>query len=713
MPKSIGDNAAKTARCVAWAACALSAGMIVCQALYHPSVFSIFKDDYPKLPLVKANLKALLSCTGGYWNAAKGIFFFAPSFAFIIMPGKFLLDKIFKDIKPDFLHLAASFALGFAATGYCLGLIGMGGYAGAGLGIFLILCGWAFMPSAYKFCKACVKKLFSSGPIEPKHDRKTVLLKVTILLWMALAGTACFTPVSDYDVLSYHWANPTNYINRGAISVNKYNFFSYLPQNAEMIYMWQLSAGSETSAKIFNFCIWALLTFSLVTFVKRQADQWTGWLAGAMFAFMPLGVIASYTPKNDLALALFCFLSIIFAADAFSGDENSRIFTAGTGGEEKYLLMSGLMAGAALGTKYAALPQFAVILCSIPPALRYADKTRDPAVSLRRLFTIFLFASLVFSISWYARNAFLTGNPLYPFAANIFPTRFQAPWHQPQTVQVFRENAVRQVLNPGELVMYIKSLLGVTTAKNPVISWGNSLTILLLPLLVFGVIYRPYSRYIIIAAGLPLIPGLLQILQMRMFLGQFCVIFGALAVCAGHVSSGNTKLRWALTIAMLMALMNPGNRPVYGNISAGLYSLSNGIDATDMNYCIGAETVHSNELEGIKRFVNDKLPKDGKLLFMGDARAAGFKREYYASSGYDTPVFMDWARNSGNALDFYALVKKSGVTHIVIFTSGFEESISSAEDKEHLSAVLTGFTKNYCSIMVKTDNNKIIILSVK
>lgn len=122
-----------------------------------------------------------------------------------------------------------------------------------------------------------------------------------------------------------------------------------------------------------------------------------------------------------------------------------------------WIVVSGLMVGMAIAIKYPALP-----LCAMPVAGLLAWRFRTELPKLWRTQLLFWLAVLVVCGPWFAKNAWHTGNPVFPLAGNVFPTDIRdakniTQWneaHQVPTDSQGNRYSLPQLINAATSLLY-------------------------------------------------------------------------------------------------------------------------------------------------------------------------------------------------------------------------------------------------------------------
>jgi 4-amino-4-deoxy-L-arabinose transferase-like glycosyltransferase len=247
------------------------------------------------------------------------------------------------------------------------------------------------------------------------------LVGLFVLLIACIIILAYVPPVSR-DALTHHLAVPKLYLKHGGIYEIPSIVFSYYPMNLDLLYMIPLYFGNDIAPKFIHF-IFALMTAGLIYFYLRKRVGTVWGLFGAMFFLsLPIIVKLSITVYVDLGLVFFSTAAIM---SLFKWIE-SRC-------QLKFLILSAVCCGLALGTKYNGL--IVLFLLSIfipfvfishakknPDVQKLTNKGNSLKIQLRALGFGAIFcciALLVFS-PWMIRNYVWQGNPIYPLYHKFF-----------------------------------------------------------------------------------------------------------------------------------------------------------------------------------------------------------------------------------------------------------------------------------------------------
>jgi 4-amino-4-deoxy-L-arabinose transferase-like glycosyltransferase len=257
--------------------------------------------------------------------------------------------------------------------------------------------------------------------ISHKKGFKIGLASLLLVLIFAIGFLAWVPPVSR-DALTHHLVVPKLYLQHGGIYEIPSIVFSYYPMNLDLLYMIPLYFGNDIAPKYIHF-LFALLTAVLIFYYlrKRLGNQW-GLFGAIFFLSLPLIVKLSITIYVDLGLIFFSTAALV---SLLKWIENRL--------QLKFLILSAICCGLALGTKYNGLIVLFLLTIFIPFIyLSYHKKDSNTNTSANRATIIRLqlkavgfgalfavLALMVFS-PWMIRNYVWKTNPIYPLYDNLF-----------------------------------------------------------------------------------------------------------------------------------------------------------------------------------------------------------------------------------------------------------------------------------------------------
>ncbi|NIW79809.1 MAG: phospholipid carrier-dependent glycosyltransferase, partial [Calditrichae bacterium] len=212
------------------------------------------------------------------------------------------------------------------------------------------------------------------------------------------------------DALVHHLAIPKLYLKNGGIHEIPSMIFSYYPMNLDMLYLIPLYFGNDIVPKFIHFSF-ALLTAWLIFYYLRRRIDPNYALGGALFFLsIPIIVKLSITVYVDLGLIFFTLAALLLL-----------LRWVESGFKPKFLILSAVFCGLAMGTKYNGLITFFLLTLFIPFIYsRYAgDRASSFFHTAGQGLLFFILGLLVFS-PWMIRNYMWTHNPIYPLYNNWF-----------------------------------------------------------------------------------------------------------------------------------------------------------------------------------------------------------------------------------------------------------------------------------------------------
>lgn len=219
-----------------------------------------------------------------------------------------------------------------------------------------------------------------------------------IAVLFALTLIQALSPPWDYDGLAYHLQGPKLFLEQGRITPLWENWETFYPSTIEMLFSIGLSFGSEAYPKLINLAYAVLLTVATYSLGRKIANKTAGILSTLILVSIPIFPIWASTANVDLAWALFELLNI-----------NGLLIWKETR-QDRWLVLAGLMAGLAAGTKYLAWGGIVVSIFWI----LLTGWNQGITKIFRRGF-IYGVTLLLACFPWYLKNWFWAGNPIYPF----------------------------------------------------------------------------------------------------------------------------------------------------------------------------------------------------------------------------------------------------------------------------------------------------------
>ncbi len=242
-----------------------------------------------------------------------------------------------------------------------------------------------------------------------KHGNRYVPVILVGLLGLVVFSSVLLSlvpPVSK-DELVHHLAVPKLYLKHGGMFEIPFMPFSYYPMNLDLLYLIPLYFGNDILPKFIHFTFALLTAGFLYRYLKRRTGLSYALFGVVFFLSIPVIVKLSISAYVDLGVLFFSFASLLLL-----------LKWAESGFKKKFLVVSGVMAGLAMGTKYNALVTVLLLTLFVPIlSARRAKGNFFRSASHGLLFL--LVALLVFS-PWMVRNYSWKKNPIYPLYDHKF-----------------------------------------------------------------------------------------------------------------------------------------------------------------------------------------------------------------------------------------------------------------------------------------------------
>jgi 4-amino-4-deoxy-L-arabinose transferase-like glycosyltransferase len=513
-----------------------------------------------------------------------------------------------------------------------------------------------------------------------------ILLVSLLGLLVACIVLLSLVPPVNKDELVHHLAVPKLYLKHGGMFEIPFMPFSYYPMNVDLLYLIPLYFGNDIIPKFIHFGF-ALLTAGLLySYLKRRSGPGYALFGVVFFLSIPIIVKLSISAYVDLGLMFFSFASILLL-----------LRWAEKGLSIKVLVLSGVMAGLAMGTKYNGLVTTAVLAPFVPILSERQGKGNFFRSILHGVLFISI-ALMVFS-PWMVRNYTWKKNPIYPL--------YEHKFNPPKSLASGEDPDKDESTNSGVGVFVIRE--GIYHEK-----WWE---IALVPLRVFfegedgspkhfdGKL-NPFLLLFSVFAFWRMREEGEEVRNEKKVMLAFVVLFFTIAFFTSDL-----RIRYFLPIVPVLAVLSvlgiqnihraigegsPGRKRNVAFVFLwialastlvynGRYVVAQFKVVQPFGYISGAvsrqEYLDRHRPENAAlRFINDHLPREAKvmMIFMGD-RGYYCDREYVFGEGVLGTLF----RQSRSPEDILVGLQRERVTHFLINDPFFQrwaiENLSDAE----------------------------------
>lgn len=587
--------------------------------------------------------------------------------------GLWLLRKVAPPDMTDLEKLVYGGALGSGTLAYSVLALGLIGVLYPAL-VAGLTVGAAFLaaPAMGEWLGSLASSLRS---LQTWLRSGSALERVSILVIGLIALSAlihALGPAWDYDGLMYHLSGPAIFLASHRIQPNLDIWYINGPFAIEMLFTFGLANGDAIFAKLIHYAFGWLYVAAAVMAARRWLGNREAWLSSVVLLGMPTLPIWAAFAYVDLGWAAFEFLAACSAV---------RWWQSRSG---RWLILAGLLAGLAMGSKYTGVAGFVAIACLVA----FLARRQGPAYMLRSM-SAFAGIALLVASPWYLKNWLWFGNPVYPLY-------FGGPGWDADRLRVYMAylgsfGAGRDfsdwLLLPWNIYAR-NSQFGAVMNQIDVPS-------LLFPLLLLYPLRRapkPITLLLGFAAGRSVLWALGS--QQTRFL---LPAFPAMALATGH---------------LVHRLIRPGPRKMPWHIF--LPSLAVGLSGLTLFYqavvmlkyaphlpVAGWESSHQFLMRIVRDypavdFVNRNLPEDSRVLQLGDGR-----NFYCPKRCVPDPDHFRWAAQisrSSSAAEFASWMRGQGFTHVLMSWEDIDFLLQHDPTSTMLEAVrrLGEWTKSGC-----------------
>jgi len=470
------------------------------------------------------------------------------------------------------------------------------------------------------------------------------ILPLAALAVVSVLVAATLSPF--YDQWHQHLGFPWAWLQDGSIHPLPGDWYSYMPVNSSLLFAYGLRTLGPWSAQVVHWWCGLVTVMAVWSLARRVRTQSAGVWAAWIFATTPTVLHLSTTAGSDLVVTLFAggaWLALLRTLD-----DRARAY--------RWWVFSGVCVGLAVGTKYIALGTVAIPVAVGAVALhRPWRRMETPRSPIRG--SALAFASAVLSFApWALRNLVAAGNPLFPFANGPFHALLKV---SPESAEEFSsllsglDSSLRHVIGGLDLGTFEASIDGFP-----------SIGFVYLPLLAAALFsWRRVTNagwralFAGVAAG---IGFWLVTLHVSRYLVPVLVPAAVIGAVALATILDQVSARVRPPLVALVGLVIAVNLAATVS-SIGLHRLGCTLGVEEVAPILERWVSSSPAFEPVS-----KLPRDTKILLVGEARALGFERAVVIDHPYRISRLQELAREASDAHDIAARLTSDGVTHLLV-----------------------------------------------
>ncbi len=490
-----------------------------------------------------------------------------------------------------------------------------------------------------------------------------LLLFIVASLPVALASPADL----DWDGLAQHLAMAKKWVEAGRIIPLWYDHHSQFPATLQMLYALALLWRGAIAAKLFHFGFGLIALGAVFVLTRRHLSRSAAPWAAVILASTPVFSWLMGAAYVDLSVVACVLLSVHFFLEWISS------------GAVRDAALSGLLAGAAMAFKMQGIPYFGLLLIF---ALYIAWRHRRQETQRWRAVAIFAAVGLLVASPWYIKSWVITGNPVYPFAYNIFGGKQwsaqQADWYRHHQLQfgvgelpsqevldvlpwykrtfVGPRQPLRLLLAPFHLTLNPPSFTDPVLPVTAIMFFSiGPLYLIFTPMLLAFSKRASKSKWLLILFGLLWIWWLYSMQQSRYLLPTMALLAPAAAYALRRCTQHKGLLRgttfavvatWLVIIMLIKMISLSIALPVVaGTVSREQYLADSLAPYPVISY------------------INSHTPPDAKVISYGEVRLFYLERDYlWGDPVYHRMMIYDTMTGSEDLLAAY---NRLGITYVL------------------------------------------------
>jgi len=316
--------------------------------------------------------------------------------------GRFTVGSLARDLDPD-LRTGLSLCIGFAVLSYVVMVEGF-------LDSYTDLTFWLTIALPFLLTIPLTLRRIKKLPARWAQWRSAFPLPWDRFLWALIGLLALLDLINagnaavGWDAAVHHYAFPGALLRAGGLVDVPAIPFSYYPSLIEMLFTLGLKVGGVFAAGAMTWVFLIPLAVALISLGKSAGSPRIGLWSIILFLGAPLTFETPFSGVIDLPFFTFCILALAVLLEPERGITWGRV------------VLIGLLIGCASATKHLGL----LFLAAFVPVFIW-KLVRDTGKFSNSLgpAMLMILLSLLIPLPWYIRSYVLTGDPLYPFLANI------------------------------------------------------------------------------------------------------------------------------------------------------------------------------------------------------------------------------------------------------------------------------------------------------
>ncbi len=451
-------------------------------------------------------------------------------------------------------------------------------------------------------------------------------------------------PPTFFDELSYHLVVPQRALLTGGLPETPWVFFTVMPHASDLLLGWGMAFAGEHGARATHFALWVACSIGAWGMVEALA--WTR--PKGMAATLAIGALATSPTLWFLATLPFADTCLSLATIT------ALLLLVASPSDRRPWIALGLVLGLAATVKLTGLYWVAAGLAAAAVAgWPLKDLARAAMVAVGSV------------APWWGRALLQTGNPIYPMAYDVLGGRYWSPESQARAVgdvapSVFEFGLSGLLRLPADLVQHPERF--GSGGEAGIFALVATAGLVVWPLVARMIRTGPRERQrgdlmatFVLVAGI----GWLATSTTIRFLAPALLL--GLAALAGAVLYLD-RIGRSLALVALLAASIWGTWEFLAVHSAAFSSTGVALGQEPPEAYLSRQLEHFDAA----RFVQQTLPQDAKLLFIGETRPYYFFREALAPTAYDQHPLQHWVQEAASPQALAARLAQEGFTHVVL-----------------------------------------------
>ncbi len=450
-------------------------------------------------------------------------------------------------------------------------------------------------------------------------------------------------PHGATDPLAYQLALPKIFLLKHYLSFEPTITGALYPSFIGILFLVGISLQNGILAQLIQLFIGVLCVAAICAFGRTYFSLRVGIWAGTIFSFVPIFVVFGSQGYVDVGLCFFQFMAFWALINWLQ-----RL-------DRKMLVLAGLSAGLALGTKHQGMP---TLLLGTAAILVFGMNRKSGVSVILRNAGMFIAAAAIVVGPWYIRGYVQAGNPIWPMGNSLFSDA--VPFGRLPTfggVEEKQSFLFRVFIPPWNwFQVYWNSMSPWAWTFSPN-GWQKAIGVYFISV-VPGIFFFKRCR---LTTALILFCGVYYVILIR-FLHMnpryALVLFAFLSVLAGivaeHLSTSQTtgiakvfKVAFVATLCLNLTWCFTMARSAL-DVAMGRESREHFLQKTESNY-------------GLYKFVNDNLDENALVLLQGIVRGYYCDRAYMWDHPHQDVLRYERHRTSE---ELYAKMNALRVTHV-------------------------------------------------